>query len=153
MNIGTFMELAEKYGVIGPRSRVGKSHTALTNLAVQLLSEWNTEVHALRKENEILKAEREAYASAMDRMKTVLNANYGRLGSTPSPNYSINSTATVAVSNEVFLEPCDHRTPRGTKVQLLTVGGVLVYGHYNGDRFYTHWAPCPRRRKEVTNGT
>lgn len=71
----------------------------------------------------------------------------------PARDYSINAAATVAVSNEVYLEPCDHKTPRGVKLQLLTAGGVLVYGHYNGDRFYTHWAPCPRRRKEVSDAT
>jgi hypothetical protein len=65
---------------------------------------------------------------------------------TAEASYKINSAQTVAVSNEVFLEPCDENTPRGVKLQLLTVGGVLIYGHYDDSGFYTHWAPCPRRR-------
>ena len=50
--------------------------------------------------------------------------------------------------------PCGTDTPIGVKLQLLTNGGVAIYGQYKtGDKFYTHWAPLPRRRRGDGNGT
>jgi len=41
--------------------------------------------------------------------------------------------------------------PRGAKVQLLGAGGVAMYGEYHGkEKFYTHWAPLPKLKKEKT---
>lgn len=62
------------------------------------------------------------------------------------PSFRINSAQTVAVSTNVYLEKVNRQTPRGVKLQLLTAGGVLVYGYYHGEGWITHWAPCPRRR-------
>lgn len=67
-------------------------------------------------------------------------------GLAPNTSYTINSAKTVTVANDVYLEKCDKNTPRGVKLQLLTVGGILVYGYYHGESWITHWAPCPRRR-------
>lgn len=80
-----------------------------------------------------------------------LNELYGLLGfkdqdSPAEPAFRINNENTVAVSTVVYLEKCDANTPRGVKLQLLTKGGILVYGCYNGESWVTHWAPCPRRR-------
>jgi hypothetical protein len=56
----------------------------------------------------------------------------------------IDSTGAAAVDQDYFwkeIESC----PRGVKVQLLSSGGVAMYGQYNGkDKFYTHWAPLPK---------
>ncbi len=60
--------------------------------------------------------------------------------------YKINGDQTVAVSNEVFWNDDMDSCPRGVKVQLLGAGGVALYGTYDGkDKFYTSWAPVPRR--------
>ena len=64
--------------------------------------------------------------------------------------HKLNSDMTVAVATEVYWE--DVATcPRGAKVQLLTVGGVAIYGNYRGEAFYTAWAPVPRKRVEDKN--
>jgi len=61
--------------------------------------------------------------------------------------HKLNSDNTVAVATEVYWE--DIATcPRGAKVQLLTIGGVAIYGNYKGEAFYTAWAPVPRKRVE-----
>lgn len=66
-------------------------------------------------------------------------------------DFKINSDQKVAVSNEVFWQKVDINTPRGVKLQLLGIGGVAVYGTYDGkSRFWTHWAPVPRMPKERT---
>ena len=57
--------------------------------------------------------------------------------------YKINSSREVAVSTEVRLSKAMWSCPRGVKVQLLGAGGCLVYGTYNGDSFWTQWAPLP----------
>ena len=62
-------------------------------------------------------------------------------------NYYINNDKTVAIANDHYLQPMD-TCPRGVKVQLLTTGGVLVYGTWNGrDKGYTSWYPLPKQPK------
>lgn len=61
-------------------------------------------------------------------------------------SHTINSDRTAAVSTEYYWIPIDENTPRGVKIQLLGAGGVAIYGTYNGrDKFFTHWAPVPKR--------
>jgi len=63
------------------------------------------------------------------------------------PTHTINAAGTVAVSNEVFIDPDMSTCPRGVKVQLEGKGGILLYGTYDGkDPFFVGWAPLPRRR-------
>lgn len=65
-------------------------------------------------------------------------------------SHTLNKDQTVAVATDYYWEKIDANTPHGVKLQLLGVGGVAVYGHYDGkNRFWTHWAPCPRMRKET----
>jgi hypothetical protein len=62
----------------------------------------------------------------------------------------IDSTGAAAVDHNYFWQPIT-TCPTGVKVQLLGVGGVAMYGHYNRrDQFYTHWAPLPKLNKEKT---
>ena len=62
--------------------------------------------------------------------------------------HTLNSTKTVAVANDVFWIPIDKDTPRGAKLQLLSIGGVAHYGTLSGDTsFYTHWCPLPKKLK------
>jgi len=64
-------------------------------------------------------------------------------------DYSLNKDQTVAVANEVFWQKVNIHTPTGVKLQLLGLGGVAVYGTYDGkSRFWTHWAPVPRMPKD-----
>lgn len=61
-------------------------------------------------------------------------------------NHTLNSAQTVAVAKYVYWQPIDAETPRGVKLQLLGKGGVAVYSEYqHNDKFWTHWAPLPRR--------
>ena len=63
--------------------------------------------------------------------------------------FKLNTDKSVAVATDYYWEPVDKTTPRGVKLQLLTVGGVAIYGTYNGrEKFFTHWAPLPKRRPE-----
>lgn len=67
-----------------------------------------------------------------------------------NPSFKADSTGTVAVDHNYFWQRID-TCPRGVKVQLLGTGGVAMYGTYNGkDKFYTHWAPLPKLKKEAT---
>jgi len=60
--------------------------------------------------------------------------------------YKLNSTNTVAVAVDYYWMPIDEHTPRGVKLQLLTIGGIAIYGDYNGrGKFITHWAPLPKK--------
>lgn len=60
---------------------------------------------------------------------------------------ALDKSGTVAVDHDYFWRPMD-TCPRGVKVQLLGAGGVAMYGTYNGkDKFYTHWAPLPKKPK------
>jgi len=61
-------------------------------------------------------------------------------------HHTLNNDKTVAVSTETYWMPVGAQTPRGVKVQLLGLGGVASYGVYNGDPFWTHWCPVPKRR-------
>ena len=65
------------------------------------------------------------------------------------PTHTINSTGTVAVSTITYWIPLDDDTPRNVKLQLLTKGGIAMYGNLTGDiSFYTHWCPVPRKRTD-----
>ena len=69
-------------------------------------------------------------------------------------SHKINSAGTAAVAESYYWMPCGPDTPIGVKLQLLTKGGVAIYGQYKmGEKFYTHWAPLPRRRLGDDNGT
>lgn len=66
---------------------------------------------------------------------------------TLTSDHKLNGDATVAVSNEVFWNSDMAACPRGVKVQLLGIGGVAVYGVYDGkDPFFVEWAPLPRHK-------
>ncbi len=63
-------------------------------------------------------------------------------------SHKINSAGTAAVAEAYYWMPCGVDTPIGVKLQLLTKGGVAIYGQYKtGDKDFTHWAPLPRRRR------
>ena len=53
----------------------------------------------------------------------------------------------VAVDQNYFWQPMD-TCPKGVKVQLLGQGGLPMYGNWDGkDKFYTDWAPLPKKRE------
>lgn len=60
----------------------------------------------------------------------------------------ISSDGSAVVDTEYFWIAIDKDTPRGVKLQLLSISGVATYGNYSGDSFWTHWAPLPKRKKE-----
>ncbi len=62
--------------------------------------------------------------------------------------HQLNTEKNVSVAQGFFWLPIDADTPRGVKVQLLTIGGVAIYGQYTEAHkgAYTHWAPLPRKR-------
>lgn len=65
----------------------------------------------------------------------------------PLPNHTLNTEKTAAVSTTQYWEPMKD-CPRGVKVQLLGLGGVAVYGMYDGrNPFWEGWAPLPKRRE------
>lgn len=66
-------------------------------------------------------------------------------------HHHLNREKTVVVANHVYWQPVDADTPRGAKLQLLGGGGVAVYSEYNGAKFWTHWAPLPRKMKSNNN--
>jgi hypothetical protein len=60
-------------------------------------------------------------------------------------NYRVNQDHAVVVATDYYWLPMD-TCPRGMKVQLLNMGGVAVYGQYDGK--YPHWqgwAPLPKK--------
>ena len=60
--------------------------------------------------------------------------------------HTINNAKTAAVAIDYYWLPVNEDTPRGVKLQLLTVGGIATYGQYNkGATWVTHWAPLPRK--------
>jgi len=64
-------------------------------------------------------------------------------------NFKVNTDQTVAVATDYYWQPINKDTPRGVKLQLLGIGGVAVYGEWDGkSRFWTHWAPLPKRPQE-----
>jgi hypothetical protein len=62
--------------------------------------------------------------------------------------HTLNKDGTVAVATDTYWQPIDADTPRSVKLQLLSKAGVAVYGTYQGDKFWTHWAPLPKKPKE-----
>lgn len=59
-------------------------------------------------------------------------------------NFKLTSDQSTAVATDYFWQPLS-TCPEGAKVQLLTIGGVAIYGQYRaGDTFYKAWAPCPK---------
>lgn len=77
-----------------------------------------------------------------------LDRALSELLSSPAPleGHTLNSTHTVAVSTTQYWEEMSS-CPTGVKVQLLGAGGVATYGIWDGrNKFWTHWAPVPRRR-------
>ena len=57
----------------------------------------------------------------------------------------ITSDRAAAVDQDYFWRPLD-TCPLSAKVQLLTAGGVAVYGHYSPDQTgYIGWAPLPKK--------
>jgi len=59
----------------------------------------------------------------------------------------LDKSGAMAVDHAYFWQPMS-TCPLGVKVQLLGLGGVAVYGQYNGrDTFYTHGAPLPKLKK------
>ena len=62
----------------------------------------------------------------------------------------LNSSQTVAVDPAYFWLPLS-TCPRGVKVQLRGAGGVALYSQYDGkEKFWTDWAPLPKRRPAIT---
>jgi len=60
--------------------------------------------------------------------------------------YTLNTRDNVAVATDYYWLPINKDTPRGVKLQLLGIGGVAVYGEWDGkSRFWTHWAPLPKK--------
>lgn len=67
-------------------------------------------------------------------------------------SHRLNSEKTVAVAESYYWMPCGPDTPIGVKLQLLGQGGVAIYGTYNPRvKFFTHWAPLPRRQSGETD--
>lgn len=63
-------------------------------------------------------------------------------------HYKLNSDNSVAVAQDYFWKAIDCDTPVNVKIQLLGLSGVAVYGTYDGkDKFFTHWAPLPKRNE------
>lgn len=81
--------------------------------------------------------EKEDFERALDEMLT---------DPVPLTGHTINVSRTVAVSTTQYWEEMS-TCPRGVKVQLLGDGGVAIYGMYDGrNRFFTNWAPLPKKR-------
>ena len=59
----------------------------------------------------------------------------------------VTSDGSAVVDTEYFWIAVDANTPRGMKVQLLGKGGVAIYALYDGDPFWTHWCPLPKKAK------
>ena len=60
--------------------------------------------------------------------------------------YTINTRDSVVVATDYYWMPINKDTPRGVKLQLLGIGGVAVYGEWDGkSRFWTHWAALPKK--------
>ena len=53
-----------------------------------------------------------------------------------------------AVSGEVYWRDPEHEPPpRGSKLLVLTSGGVAVIGDWVDDSNFVAWSPLPRKRK------
>lgn len=63
--------------------------------------------------------------------------------------HRFNTDKTVVIATNYFWLPITSETPLGAKLQLLTLGGVAIYGsHTTKSDFCTHWAPLPKRLPE-----
>lgn len=63
--------------------------------------------------------------------------------------HTINTSNTAAVAVDTYWLPIDAETPRGVKLQLLSIGGVAQYSVLQQDtKFFTHWCPLPKRKNE-----
>lgn len=61
-------------------------------------------------------------------------------------NHKVNTESKVAVDQNYHWMPINSETPRGVKLQLLTVGGVAIHGIYDGKMAWvSHWTPLPKR--------
>lgn len=64
-------------------------------------------------------------------------------------SHTISQNKNVAVALDYYWMPIGEDTPRGVKLQLLTVGGVAIHGQYDGKMTWaTHWAPLPKRPEQ-----
>lgn len=70
-----------------------------------------------------------------------------------SSDFRLNSTQDVAVATGVFWDEDMAKCPSGAKVQLLSIHGVAVYGNYRGEKFWSAWAPLPRRKPHDTRAS
>lgn len=62
-------------------------------------------------------------------------------------DYTI-TRSNIAVANEFYLQPMKD-CPVNVEVQLLTLGGVLVRGRWDGkSTAYEAWCPFPRKLEE-----
>jgi hypothetical protein len=59
----------------------------------------------------------------------------------------VTSDGSAVVDTEYFWIAVDADTPRSMKVQLLGKGGVAIYTSYDGNPFWTHWCPLPKKAK------
>jgi len=62
-------------------------------------------------------------------------------------SFKISSDGSTGIDTDYYWIEIDSTTPRGVKLQLLSISGVATYGNYTGDTFWTHWAPLPKRKK------
>lgn len=64
--------------------------------------------------------------------------------------HRISSDGAAAVSIDTFWLPIDKDTPRGVKVLLISqrYGIAQVGVHMASDKFFTHWHPVPRFKKD-----
>jgi hypothetical protein len=59
--------------------------------------------------------------------------------------FNMNDHMKVATSTECeFRDPTKDKPPEGTKLSILTVGGVLVHGVWRDNAGYVAWAPVPK---------
>jgi len=59
--------------------------------------------------------------------------------------FKVNTDKTAVVSTEYFWQPLE-TCPLSAKVQLLTQGGISVYGQYSkGQPGFLGWAPLPKK--------
>ena len=66
-------------------------------------------------------------------------------------NFRVNKDRAVAVATDYFWQHMDS-CPRGVKIQLLGIGGVASYGVWDGkNRFWSAWAPLPKKPEWMTN--
>lgn len=73
---------------------------------------------------------------------------FARIEQETKIKHTLNSTQTVAVATDTYWILIDKDTPRNVKLQLLTIGGVALYGSLGPDTsFYSHWCPVPKKPK------